>query len=64
MARTVAEIREEYIRTAGNAGDMSYRIECFKQDLSKLHNRMLELNQEAIEAEKAEKAANEAAKQS
>lgn len=59
MSRTVTEIREEYLRVCTNAGDVTYRMECYKQDLAKLHNRMLELNQEAVEAEKAEKAAKD-----
>lgn len=49
--RKLEEVQAEYIRTAQQAGDMSYRMECFKQDLAKLHNRMLELNQEALTAE-------------
>jgi hypothetical protein len=57
MARTVAEIQKEYVQVCTNAGDMTYRIKCFEQDLVKLHNRMLELNQEATEASATEKAA-------
>jgi hypothetical protein len=54
MSRTIEQVKQEYIECAQQAGDMQYRIECFKSDLSKLNNKMLALNEEASQLAKVQ----------
>lgn len=59
MSRTIDQVKQEYVECAQQAGDMQYRIECFKADLIKLNNKMLALNEEASKLAAEQKAQNE-----
>lgn len=50
--RKLEDVQKEYIAACQAAGDMAYRIECFKAELQKLMDKMVELNKEAAEASK------------
>lgn len=63
MSRTLEQVQAEYIELAKQAGDMSYRIKCFEADLERVHNRMLELNQEATKLGQQESANEQAPEQ-
>lgn len=45
--RKLEDVQKEYIAACQAAGDMAYRIECFKAELQKLMDKMVELNKEA-----------------
>lgn len=47
MSRTIENVKQEYVQVCQEAGDLSYRIECFKADLAKRYEKMLALNEEA-----------------
>lgn len=46
--RTVESIQAEYMQGCAKAGDMQYRINCFKLDLASLNDHLRGLNQEAM----------------
>ena len=60
--RSLEAIQAEYQQLCTQAGDLQYRIECFKEDLALINKRQKEVNQEGAAVIQA-KAASEKAKE-
>ncbi len=43
------ELQIEYSQNAYQAGDISYRLKCFKEELEATHKKMAEINQKMVE---------------
>jgi predicted nucleic acid-binding Zn-ribbon protein len=52
--RNLEEIQKEYQTLCARAGDMQYKIFCFKADLDSLNKKLIELNQEAIKLKESQ----------
>lgn len=46
--RTVEEVQKDYAQVCSVAGDLQYRIACFKEELQKANDKLKELNAEAV----------------
>lgn len=54
MARSTAEVKQEYTNIVLKAGSLQYEILVKKDDLTLVNNRLKELNQEFIQASNTE----------
>lgn len=54
--RKLEEIKQEYLSVAASAGTLQYQIVIFGEQLKQINNKMIELNNEAAEAQKREQA--------
>lgn len=52
--RSLEEIKQEYLNVASGAGTLQYQIVIFGEQLKQINNKMIELNNEAAEAQKRE----------
>lgn len=59
--RTVEEIQKDYAQVCTVAGDLQYRIKCFREELDKANDKLKELNAEAmsVQSQPAEEAKDE-----
>lgn len=60
--RTLDDVNFEYTRVCNEAGDIQYKIVCFKEELKARHKKMRELNTEGLAIMKAKKEKEEAPK--
>ena len=55
--RTVAQVQEDYFRTAAQAGEAQFKMSRIAKDLELLNKRLLDLNWEAVSIQAAAVAA-------